>query len=362
MGFPGLLAATTLVPIVSAIQEVAAGLSTEQCGAIALGATMGAIGLVKSPEILKRRQQVFKQELVKNGSKAIRKVPTASKKLVDHPLVAWAIENTVPWVGAFLAYRLRTSLGEGSNFLGRYWRGMIVAVFVEQFAIGIHAWVIERLYKHIPHFKAEFPEKTKMDILKDFTTSNLIGHLIVICFDAAWYYQYRDHDKAAGLHDLPFRPLVFLYRLIFVRILTDLAFYVGHYILHMKKYYFLHKRHHEQSNVDVTSNYTFSPADNLVEGNIPFFLALLTFNRVHPYWSCNEPFTITALAIYIFQLEITGHAGKPMPTMSMFPPIGLLMRKWDDWNSWFHTNHHRLLKCNYSVTPFWDWVFGTARY
>lgn len=61
-------------------------------------------------------------------------------------------------------------------------------------------------------------------------------------------------------------------------------------------------------------------------------------------------------------IEIESHAGKALPTMTLFPPISLLMTEYDDWNAWFHETHHNRLKCNYSISPFWDMVFGTGRF
>jgi len=98
----------------------------------------------------------------------------------------------------------------------------------------------------------------------------------------------------------------------------------------------------------------------MIEAFIPAFAGVASYEFV--FSTAIRETEVNLLMMYIFWFEVQSHAGKALPTMSLLPPVAPLMQSFDDWNCWFHEIHHNVLKCNYSIAPWFDTIMGTARW
>jgi sterol desaturase/sphingolipid hydroxylase (fatty acid hydroxylase superfamily) len=70
---------------------------------------------------------------------------------------------------------------------------------------------------------------------------------------------------------------------------------------------------------------------------------------------------------YIGWQEQCSHSGKPVPFSTMLPPVQVvynhvLGQQWDRRNVEFHQVHHERVRCNYSITQWFDHLIGTTRW
>mmetsp|Transcript_3600 Transcript_3600/g.5212 ORF Transcript_3600/g.5212 Transcript_3600/m.5212 type:complete len:342 (+) Transcript_3600:1577-2602(+) len=328
--------------------------SGENACAAALVALSAAFGAASGPAVAKRRDEV-------NGGSKVQRVPSA-EKLQDHPLVSWAIMN-----GSVLAvYALRVKcigrLEKRDSNLRNFLKLMAGATLSIDVMMAI-SWVLtNKVYAHIPFFSDKRAKQTLKQVVMDYIRCNLVVNTVTSVFQAFLFRVFRASDNKF-VNPVPkekgFRALRFFFRVAWVRAMVDVGFYVGHYILHMKSMYPIHKKHHEHNKTQLTTNYHFSWQDLMIEGFVPFYMGLLSHEFL--FGPIDEP-EIAILAVYTFWFEIQSHAGKALPTMSLFPPLAPLLQKWDDWNCYFHEIHHNRLKCNFSISPWVDSLVGTARW
>lgn len=149
-----------------------------------------------------------------------------------------------------------------------------------------------------------------------------------------------------------------------MRTIVDVLFWVGHYAIHQKEYYYIHKRHHEHNHPHVLTNQHFSLLDLFIEAYIPIIVATGIFQGLGIKLTVLEEALVTG---YVISLEAMSHSGKPMPTSSMCAPISfvynwLMGLDMDRRNVEFHERHHNLLRCNYSITQWMDHLLGTTRF
>lgn len=68
---------------------------------------------------------------------------------------------------------------------------------------------------------------------------------------------------------------------------------------------------------------------------------------------------------YMNWYEIGSHSGKPVPTVTYFPPLAplynTLLGDVDKRNVEFHERHHNRLDQNYGITQWLDWLLGTHK-
>lgn len=68
---------------------------TERKIAVVLGAAMVAYGFWNAKKVKRNRQKILKIEKEKQAGKKyyIQKVPSATERIVDHPVVPWLLQN-----------------------------------------------------------------------------------------------------------------------------------------------------------------------------------------------------------------------------------------------------------------------------
>jgi sterol desaturase/sphingolipid hydroxylase (fatty acid hydroxylase superfamily) len=124
----------------------------------------------------------------------------------------------------------------------------------------------------------------------------------------------------------------------------------------------IHKRHHEHNEPQVWTNQHFSIPDLFIEAIFPMIAAFGTLIAAGIKIS---PLEQKLLGNYVIWLEALSHSGKPMPCTSLLAPLAPLYNyffQWDRRNVEFHHSHHQLLRCNYSITPWADHLFGTTKW
>jgi sterol desaturase/sphingolipid hydroxylase (fatty acid hydroxylase superfamily) len=95
---------------------------------------------------------------------------------------------------------------------------------------------------------------------------------------------------------------------------------------------------------------------------VPFILGLEVLRRLGTHSSRLE---VALYATYINWYEIGSHSGKPVPTVTYFPPLSPLYRALlgdvDAQNVEFHERHHNKLNQNYGITQWLDKLLGTHK-
>lgn len=287
------------------------------------------------------------------------------KKLVDHPVVAWLIENCSIWLVAFVASLFTPK--KRNSFLKTLFWNFISGCAVVEVSMLIQRFLVRVVYAHIPYFAGKKRPRFKAydvfyDFLRTLVPSQAIGSLfntvMIRQLDAKEYYM---------LHHSRFNPLTWLIRMATVRFVVDLVFFGGHYILH-SKLYAIHKRHHEHVKTALPTNYHFTVPDLLIEGFLPVYVAVIVLAIIKNQglkMFKSTAFDSALYFSYILWYEIGSHCGKPLPTVSMFPPFSILYncigKGIDRHNVKFHEKHHNLVNCNYGITPWLDRLFGTCK-
>eukprot|EP00924_Labyrinthula_sp_SR-Ha-C_P015510 snap_masked-scaffold_4-processed-gene-1.30-mRNA-1 protein AED:1.00 eAED:1.00 QI:0/0/0/0/1/1/2/0/357 len=345
-------------------------LNNEQKAAVALFSMLGGYTLIFKKQIFERRNKILKEA---NGKKNV--VPTTTDKIQDHPLVAWLLSNIGAIGTAFIVRKIQILLGEPRTPLTRYLRVVFRNLLGQDLLVAYCYFLTNYVYKHIPHFSPRSKIQTLPELIMDYSSCNFTA---VIGFSVLEAFVFNDAIKKGNLEftqrtgitfdnwyalkptHLLQRPFMFILKVWFTRMTTDFFFWLFHRALHLRSVYWLHKKHHEHVNPHIKTNYHFLALDLTLEAQLPILLAFILMEVIFPKDVFTDNFEGDLISYYLVQLEVLSHAGKAVPTMSLVPPIAPALFKFDDWNPWFHELHHNVLKCNYSITPFWDWLFGTA--
>ena len=108
---------------------------TEQKLGVALGAAVVAYGLLRAEKVKKKRQKVLEEErekqknMGKRDSYYVQKVPSATDRLVDHPVVPWLLHNaSTVAIAVFTKKVMERLLGKSDqpSFLRAYFTSIIV--------------------------------------------------------------------------------------------------------------------------------------------------------------------------------------------------------------------------------------------
>mgnify|MGYP003645679418 CR=1 FL=1 len=164
--------------------------------------------------------------------------------------------------------------------------------------------------------------------------------------------------------------LFFAFKLIYLRVSSDIGFYLVHYLLHVRPFYnLIHKTHHEHHYTDLDTNYHFSPTDLVLEGFVPFFFAIHLATLLHRWTDILalslNPTDIRLGFMYLNWYQVGSHTGKPLPTVTTLPPFSFIYLYFfpnvDSDHILFHESHHNYVFCNYGITTWLDKLLGTCR-
>jgi sterol desaturase/sphingolipid hydroxylase (fatty acid hydroxylase superfamily) len=282
--------------------------------------------------------------------------------LQDHPAVPYLIENCTLIAAAFVAERLfprpdRTRPIREVLFF------VLKGILVVDLPVAFEKLLCAVLYEHVPYFAERKPPEDLGTVLKDFATTNVPDTLANSLIQVAILLSIPDQMYAKTRNPAPIRIVPFIGKYLLGRMLVDVSFGLLHYAMHANAavYQYVHKRHHEHTAPRSQTNYHFERVDLFLEGVAPLYAALGGMYLLGCEPNLNEQAVMFASYIYY---ESCSHSGKEMPCVTWFPLLSPLVG-WltgsDDRLVEYHTRHHQLYNCNYSISPWPDKLCGTYR-
>lgn len=278
------------------------------------------------------------------------------RHFVDNPIVASLLENGCIIGLAILRNLLPRQRPERSR-TARFLLHLLGGMVINDGSILVQNMLVHKVYTHIPFFSQAHTHRARLrpSSLRRWLRCNFIAN--IIAGGLVTLFNRRSKRPAFSL-----QPLRFLVKLAISRVVVDLFFYTAHRALHTPMLYKIHKKHHQHIATGLPTNFQFTLLDLLIENFAPLFAAMFTLEVVMKN-GCS-PLEQGLLVGYIQWYEIGSHSGKPVPTVTYFPPLTLLYRlllgNVDERNIEFHDKHHAYGNCNYGITQWCDHLFGTS--
>lgn len=292
------------------------------------------------------------------------------------PLFVWVCENGSIVLLSLLVYAAEAEKPLEVPFWELFLRTLIGSLISVDGAIFIQGLFLFFLFSDIPYYNqekreaAERREKRKRSVWEEWRSlwtvlwpAKCVGSFLI----ALWTSTI--HPDEMEIRTKTFAYGFFLPKLLFIRIFSDITFYIAHLLLHAHPaiYSFVHKRHHEDVYTSLSSNVHFTLTDLVVEGFVPIYLSMILLDLVRNLSGCDQLLVTNAdlrlFMIYIQWYQIGSHVGKDVPFVTFFPPLAPLYRLFfpnlDRDNILFHETHHNVLKCNYGITQWMDQLFNT---
>lgn len=237
-------------------------------------------------------------------------------------------------------------------------------LIAEQGSILLLHLTSTRLYARVPYFKEQKRSANPFSFhgLADWGRGNgwlqFIGGGIslgiiesILPLKAAWEMSLTS-----------FRPIAFLRNFAITRVIVDIIFYSAHRLMHEVPWMYkhVHKRHHEHYTTNLTTNFHFTALDLFVESAVPIFGAFAFIRKTLGIKLSR--FEMHLAMTYIGWYEAGSHLGKPLPVISMYPPLSFLFNAWrttPPTGIEFHEVHHNRRRCNYGITQWVDWLMGS---
>lgn len=293
------------------------------------------------------------------------KTQLKSHRMTSHPLLTWIVENSCILGVSLFSSRIfdmfhnpRASCSAGSLFL-HLMPGHIMQVWG---ILAIQAFLTHYTYSDVPTFNGKHrPHSSLAYLVWDFVRSNL-GQSVVSVATVSAAVALRGpqaFNQAVPAIDR-IKPMIFLFKLAIMRACVDIGFYFGHRALHHRSLYWIHRYHHQHYRPTLDTNFHFSPLDVFIEAGFPVFLGLSTLEILG---FKNSLLEASLLVGFIGWHEQGSHCGKPLPTVTYFPPLAplyqLILGPVDKDNVRHHDIHHARLNCNYGITIWPDALMGT---
>jgi sterol desaturase/sphingolipid hydroxylase (fatty acid hydroxylase superfamily) len=138
-----------------------------------------------------------------------------------------------------------------------------------------------------------------------------------------------------------------LFSTLFLIIFHDFYFYITHRIMHYKKLFFVHKRHHLSVNPTPWAAFSFSPIEAVVQ--IIWIPLIALFVPLHFY-------ALMVWSFFMMIMNVIGHLGYEIfPKNFLDSFIGKILL-----SSTHHNLHHSRNKSNFGLYfTFWDRILGT---
>lgn len=239
-------------------------------------------------------------------------------------------------------------------------------MIAEEGAVFLHHLASTRLYGKFPYFveQRRSANPATLFAFKDWTRGNailqIVGGGVLLGFIECLLPQ----SVAEEISETPFSFLKFLRNFAIFRIIADVTFYSAHRALHQVPWLYrnIHKRHHEHYTTNLTTNFHFTAADLFLESAMPLivgigFLRGLLGIKLGRY-------EIHLILTYVAWHETGTHLGKPLPTISTYPPLSILYTAFTNWERdaiEFHEVHHNRRHCNYGITQWIDYLMGSRQ-
>lgn len=221
---------------------------------------------------------------------------------------------------------------------------VIPAIIAQNFVVHILAVALgEGVARFFPHRRVApaAPPLSRAEVLFTIVTllTNSLTTLVGLLLWRAGIIRFRTDSAIWSVLDI-----------LLILLVMDGAMYVLHRIAHLPWIYpWLHKPHHEYTDVRPLTLFILNPLENLAFGSL-MLAAFVAY-----------PFTVPAMVFFvIFNVAsgILGHLGvEPLPDWWAQTP---LVRNVTGGS--FHARHHQDISCNFGFyTLIWDRLFKTLR-
>jgi sterol desaturase/sphingolipid hydroxylase (fatty acid hydroxylase superfamily) len=309
-----------------------------------------------------------------------RRKPGSGSNFIDR-LIGWSIENgavftlcnlrsllphvepvpDTPAVGTQKTVFFRTI----KHIVRNICISIVSNMIAEEGAVWLLHIASQKLYRHVPYFANQRRSASPFEFaaLLDWLQGNSLLQIFGGGIALGVIESFVPSKIAEELVTTPFNFLRFVRNGFFFRFIFDLVFYFAHAAMHINPFLYrmIHKRHHEHFTTNLRTNYHFTALDLFIESALPMFTSLASLRALGVKMGRYE---IHAFLTYTAWHESCTHLGKPMPVVSMFPPLSIL------YNGFFnldrtiiesHEVHHNRRNCNYGIMPWIDMVLGTCR-
>lgn len=296
-------------------------------------------------------------------------------------LVGWLSENGSVALLCYLRHKLvpaperitfddpkESYVTKLKKFLKNFLKCMASNLFAEQGAVYLLYFVSNTVFRHVKPFRVNkgradpppFTLAAYQDWLKGNGQLQIIGGgfllAIMESFQPEWTYK--------ELEETPFSPVQFLKNMAVFRVIVDVVFYVGHRAMHENQwlYRMIHRRHHSHYHTSIVTNFHFSAPDLFIESAAPVFAAFLTLRGLLGVKMSR--FEMHTFLTYAAWHESGTHVGKPIPVISMFPPLSIFYNSIVDVDKHTilaHERHHNIRDYNHGITPWIDYLCGTLK-
>lgn len=242
------------------------------------------------------------------------KVLLERRAVVDHPVFGWLFENGAVWLMAVVQMRVTRAIRyEHVSWQRRFWITLLGLVVRERMQLVLHWVLVHKVYSHIPYFHpadlAATSEATELHvnasgkkqprcightpipgvppahgdllaIVTEWVTASLASQVMLSLLVALVIN--REPRPLKGKFSLSrfageLDPIQFVAKLAIVRVVVDVLFAGGHWVIHHPSLYHLslvaHKTHHGHNHPSVITNQHFRSPTFLSRRTSPRFSA-----------------------------------------------------------------------------------------
>ena len=141
--------------------------------------------------------------------------------------------------------------------------------------------------------------------------------------------------------------IYFLFSTLVLILIHDFYFYFSHKLIHYKKLFFIHQRHHLSINPTPWSAFSFGPIEAVIQIIwLPIIILILPLH----------PFSLLIWVLWMMTMNVIGHLGFEIYSKNFLNGfIGKILNA-----STHHNLHHSRSKSNFGLYfTFWDKIMGT---
>ena len=287
----------------------------------------------------------------------------SSMLIVDHPAFGYLSENILCMGIAYFVDNHLPTVDENRiiySFLITLLRGFFMVnsgLLFEQLSATI-------LYSHVPYFSQNKPVPDIWTILNDYARCNLVVDLMNSVIQVGILLHLSDDDREWIVKNpAPLCVSTYMLKFAISRVTVDIVFGLVHRFMHQNKWVYqnIHRLHHEHTTPRTQTNLHFMWLDQFIEAVFPIYVSFGVLGMIGLMPTRYEQ---TLLVMTLVYYESASHTGKEIPIVTWFPYLSPFV----DWISGcdqrlieYHTRHHQLYRCNYSISPWWDKFVGTYR-